>query len=78
MPPTIRKHDADTEAALLSDAFVTFIHHHDFNPGVSSRKGEKAGRSLLRKRILSYWNCAIMSRYLMAKRVAGPLGSKYR
>jgi hypothetical protein len=32
------KHDADTKAALLSDAFVTFIHQHDFKPGVSSEK----------------------------------------
>jgi hypothetical protein len=32
------KHDAGTEAELLSDAFVTFIHQHDFKPGVSSEK----------------------------------------
>ena len=39
------KRDADSEAELPRDGFVTFSHRHDFKPGMIVR--EKAGCSLL-------------------------------
>jgi hypothetical protein len=73
------KRDADSEAELLRDAFVTFSHCHYFKPGMIVR--EKAGCSLLQRAATcfsSYWYCAMMDRRLMSKRVTGPLGSGCR